>query len=312
MRNRNPHFFCVKSELGVGTRGASLGPDALMIQAAKVGSDIFKQRPVTEYQPGQKPLYHPPRTPHGRYFEHILPRWASIAETTQQLAVSDDFPVFLTGDHSSAGAIIAGLKIAHPDKSLGVVWIDAHLDLHTPYTSRSGNVHGMPLGASLGLTSTTLNLHEIQQDTADHWKAMVELGGIRPKIKPEDLVFHGIRSYEAPEWALVQELGMHYYTVEDYRKEGAESMAKQTMERLDNCEMIYISFDVDSLDAKIAPGTGTPEANGYTAREAKGLLTELLKSDKLAGLEFTELNPLIESPKTLEVVFDIFQHAMQN
>lgn len=310
MRNRNPHFFCVQSELGAGTRGASLGPQALQIQASNIGSKVFIDRPITEYHPGHQPLYHDTDTPHALRVDAILPRWQHIAKTMQGIAQGEDFPVVLTGDHSSAGAVLSGIKMAYPDKRLGAIWIDAHLDLHTPYTSPSGNMHGMPLGAALGLTSTELNKHEISQHEADQWKQMVELGDIRPKLLPEDLVFHGIRSYERPEWALVQQLGLTYYTVDDLRQQSAAALAQATFESLSQCDLIYISFDVDSLDAKVAPGTGTPEANGYTAQEAEDLLKALTKSEKLVALEFTELNPLLESPKTTTAVFDILNHTL--
>ena len=125
------------------------------------------------------------------------------------------FPVVLAADHASAGATIAGIKTAFPDKRLGVVWIDAHGDLHSPYTSPTGNVHGMPLAVTLNEDNLACKIREIEPKSISCWEELKNMGGIAPKISAEDLVFFGVRDTEEPEDVLIDKLEIRNFTVEE-------------------------------------------------------------------------------------------------
>src|SRR5580698_7138218 len=141
----------VKSEIGAGTRGSSMGVDAIKIAALDFGSDFFNKHEVVEVPAGNKSLFD---LIHNEYAKHI----PEIYEVTSKLATEvkkaveaqDVFPIILEGDHSNSIGTVAGIKMAYPDKRLGIIWIDAHADIHSPYTTPSGNMHGMSVSAMLG------------------------------------------------------------------------------------------------------------------------------------------------------------------
>lgn len=135
----------VRSELGAGTCGASMGIDALRVACLDKGCDYFKRFnsisvPDLNYTLFDKDLF-----PNAHHIDSILSVHKNIANAVEQTLELDMFPLVLSGDHSNAHGTIAGIKASYPDKTLGVIWIDAHADIHSPYTSPSGNVHGMPL-----------------------------------------------------------------------------------------------------------------------------------------------------------------------
>ena len=142
-------FLVQCSEIGAGTRGSSLGPDAIMMASLNVESELFNRYPFEQIPDLNDSLFEPTSTPNALRIEQMHATWSSQSESVMRNMRMNKVPVILSGDHASAGGTIAGIKMTHPDKRLGVVWIDAHADLHTPYTTPSGNVHGMPLGASI-------------------------------------------------------------------------------------------------------------------------------------------------------------------
>src|SRR5688500_18251905 len=148
---RNIKIIEVKSEIGAGTRGASLGVDALRIAALDFMSNFFVNFPAEVVETENHLLYEPVASPYAKRIKGIYARYERVAEAVSGTLNSGLFPVILAGDHSTAGGTIAGIKIAKPKSRLGVIWVDAHADLHTPYTSPSGNMHGMPLATALGV-----------------------------------------------------------------------------------------------------------------------------------------------------------------
>lgn len=204
--------------------------------------------------------------------------------------------LILSGDHSNAAGLVSGLKDAYPDKRVGLIWIDAHGDLHTPWTSPSGNVHGMPVGALMGLDEEDQKLREVPDLTANMWSDIRQLGDhrIEPKINDTDVVFIGIRDLEQPEWNLLDRRNIRYYRPEQFDELGMKRVISETLEHLQDCDLLYISFDVDSMDPCVSWGTGTPVPGGLTVVQAKQLLRAFSQEEKTKVVEFTEVNPLLD------------------
>jgi arginase len=221
------------------------------------------------------------------------------------------FPVVLSGDHSIAGATIAGLKMAKPKSKLGVIWIDAHADLHTPYTTPSGNLHGMPLSISIGEDNKECMVHDLEETTARQWENLKHLGKIFPKVLPEDIVFISLRDFEKEEKFLIEKYGMKVFTTSEVRRKGPENIVRSVVRYLADCTDIYISFDVDCLDAGITKGTGTPVENGLREREAEDLVSKFMQMRKVCCFEITEVNPTLDRENLMaEIAFNILQRSV--
>src|SRR5690606_39208553 len=170
-----------------------------------------------------------------------------VADEIHKTFESKKFPVVLAGDHSSSAGTIAGIKKTFPKSRLGVIWIDAHADVHSPYTSPSGNMHGMPIAVSLDEDNLANKVNQPDQETLNYWHQLKNIGAIAPKINARDLVYIGIRDVEAPELALIKKKKIKTVSVAIFRKFGVERIINDIMSHLDACDMIYLSFDVDSL-----------------------------------------------------------------
>ena len=307
-RKKELVFVTMMSELGAGTRGASLGFEALEIAAINKRISLFRDVPTTHLPTPNKLLYKEVVTPWAVRVEGVkLALKDLMNEVSNQLSIGH-FPYVISGDHSNAAGTIAGIKKAYPDKRLGVVWVDAHGDLHTPYTSPSGNVHGMPLAISLGTNNEANSKNEPNAHTRELWEDLKNLGGISPKINSEDLVFFAVRDTEEPEDNLMKTEGIRNYTVEEIRDSGLNSCLRQAEERLSNCDILYVSFDVDSMDCDlVSRGTGTPVPNGLTPQEAENIVNYFLKLDKTVAVEMVEINPLLDNKgnKMAETALDV-------
>ena len=306
----------VKSELGAGTRGSSLGIDALKVVAREVAEEnneenFFAPFPSESILTENHLLNKKTETPNAKYIKGISAMYERIADVILKTVKDNKFPLVLAGDHSNAGGTIAGLKIANTKHRIGVVWIDAHADLHTPYTSPSGNVHGMPLATAINTDNIEKKQKEPSEEALKYWEQMKHIGDITPKINAEDIVFIALRDTEKEEEYLIEQNNIKVYKVEDVRNAGAEHIAKSTMEHLAHCDSIYVSFDVDSMDTSISVGTGTPVDNGINKQEALDLLTYFLKEDKLCCLEITEINPALDTKNAMaKATFDILRNSL--
>lgn len=308
---RNIKIIEVRSEIGAGTRGASLGIDALKIAALDYMSSFFVNFPSEEVETENKLLYEPVESPFAKRIRGVHRMYERVANAVCETLKGGLFPVVLAGDHSSAGGTIAGIKMARPQSKLGVVWIDAHADLHSPYTTPSGNMHGMPLAASLGEDNLDSQVHTPDAQTVEFWNKLKSVGGIQPKIAPEDLVFIGLRDLEREEDHLIKKGGIKVITVAELRRKGVENVVRQAMLHLSHCDEIYVSFDVDSLDSSISRGTGTPVSNGLREREAEDLVASLMQSHKICCLEVTEVNPTLDKENLMaEIAFNILQRSV--
>ncbi|MFN8246343.1 MAG: arginase [Ferruginibacter sp.] len=217
----------------------------------------------------------------------------------------------LSGDHSNAGGTIAGIKMAKPKSKLGVIWIDAHADLHTPYTTPSGNMHGMPLATALGEDNLENAVHQLDEKTAKLWNQLKEIGKIGHKVLPEDVVFISLRDFEKEEKSLIEKFGMKVIPTAEVRRNGPENVSRKVLRYLSDCTDIYVSFDVDSLDSAISRGTGTPVSNGLREREAEDLISKFMQNRKVCCFEITEVNPTLDKENLMaEIAFNILQRSV--
>lgn len=302
------------SELGAGTRGSSLGIDALRIAAINKGSQLFYENKVTTLKKNNKKLFKKVDTPHAIRIKSIYKRIKELGKSVSKSIDNGEIPLVISGDHSSAAGTIAGIKKSMPSKRLGIIWIDAHADLHTPYTTPSGNVHGMPLAMSLGINNEELQRNEVVDKTLDYWNKLKSLFEIENKINYEDLVFIGLRSTEEEEDHQIKKFGIKAIHTETVRKNGAENVVDDTLNYLNDCDALYISYDVDSMDPdSTSYGTGTPVKNGLVPDEVKDLITGLYKkSNKVKALEVCEINPLLdEKNKMAEITLSVLEEILK-
>lgn len=300
----------VKSEIGAGTRGSSMGVDAIKIAALDFGSPFFKRFKTVEIPNENKLLLEPVVNDYAKRIKGIYALNERIAKEIQKTLKSDEIPIVLAGDHSSALGTISGIKMAHPDKRLGVIWIDAHADLHSPYTTPSGNMHGMPLSCVLAEDNKDRQQNKPDDETIEYWDKLKSLGGISPKIQYNDLVFIALRDYEPPEEFLIKKNKIRIFSLQEIRKKAVERVAIDSLNYLDHCDIIYVSFDVDSMDSRISSGTGTPVPNGITEKEAGNLIYYIMRSKKIVCFEMVEINPTLDKENLMaENAFEILQKA---
>jgi arginase len=308
---KNIKLIEVASEIGAGTRGASLGVEAIKIAALDFMSNFFIHFPSEKIQTENKLLYEPIESPYAKRVKGIAAIYDRVSKSVCDTMKNNFFPVVLSGDHSTAGATIAGIKMAKPKSKLGVIWIDAHADLHTPYTTPSGNVHGMPLAATINEDNADCAVHELDEETANHWNYLKTIGKIAPKVLPEDVVFISLRDYEKEERHLIEKYGMKVFTTKEVRSKGAENIVRAIQRYLADCTDIYISFDVDSLDSSISKGTGTPVSNGLKEREAEDLISKFMQLRKVCCFEIAEVNPTLDKENLMaEIAFNILQRSV--
>lgn len=192
-----------------------------------------------------------------------------------QVLTSGQKPILIGGDH----AIAIGMWSAFPkDQPLGLIWIDAHLDSHTPDTSPSGAIHGMPVAALMGHGD----------------RDMIRIGHDGPKVKAEHIVFIGARSYEREEHDFLKQHGVKIVYMDDVTRLGFSGALKAAFDHLKDCPHIGISIDLDAFDPVEVPGVGSPEPGGIQTAEALPILKGLAHHPKVVGLEITELNPELD------------------
>ena len=296
----------VKSEIGAGTRGASLGVDAIKIAALDFGSRFFKKHKTVEVPNENHLLLETTGSPFAKRISGILTMVERVSDEVNATLNKNEFPIVLAGDHSTAAGTIAGIKAAFPKSKLGVIWIDAHADIHSPYTTPSGNMHGMPLAMALDEDNT----ESLDQETINYWYQLKNVGNIAPKINYRDLVLISARDMERPEEYLLKKNKVKIFTTAELRKRGVERIVIETLKYLDHCDMIYVSFDVDSLDPTASRGTGTPVAQGLTEREAGNLMSRLITNQKVCCFEIVEVNPTLDKENQMaEHAFEILIKA---
>jgi arginase len=304
-------FIEVKSEIGAGTRGASMGIDAIKIAALDYGSNLFKKIDSEEITAENQLLFEPPGSPYAKRIKGMVALHEKVSNAVKNSLKKNEFPIVLAGDHSTSAATIAGIRIAFPRQRLGVIWIDAHADLHSPWTTPSGNMHGMPLAAALGEDNQSNKMNKPDKETLELWNKIKRLGNIYPKIEWNDLVYIALRDVEPEESYLLKRHKVKIFSTNDVKRNGVEKIARDSLAHLNRCNLLYISFDVDSMDSSISKGTGTPVRNGITEKEAGSLMVRLIQNEKVCCFEIAEVNPTLDKENLMaENTFEILQRAV--
>lgn len=300
----------VKNDAGAGTRGARQAYEKLLAYDAQQPAPILNNNPtnITHYPNNDVP------TPFAKHLGALNQTFDTIQNAVYATVTNKCFPLIIAGDHSNATGTIAGIKRAYPISKIGVIWIDAHADLHTPYTSPSGNVHGMPIAASLGIDNLENQKNILDERTKKLWEVTKNIANIQPKITAQDLVYIGVRSTEKEERAFIKAHNIQQFSTQQIRSTGGEKVANLVLNYLSNVDKIYISFDVDVLDWSLSKATGTPVENGVFFKEALRLIKTLSKSNKLVAFEIAEINQSLEpqNEKMLEMGYAILKNVIQN
>tara|TARA_R110002096_G_scaffold132768_3_gene283313 strand:+ start:105665 stop:106609 length:945 start_codon:yes stop_codon:yes gene_type:complete len=303
-------YISLMSELGAGTRGASLGFDSLRLASFDKDADFFNRYPIIRVPHYNEQLFRDYKDEYAIRLRYIFETFKQTTAAIGSELRAGRFPIVFSGDHSNAAGTIMAIKDALPKKRLGVIWIDAHADLHSPYTSPSGNVHGMPLAMSIAEDNQEKRINDPIASTVDIWNT---IKGEEPRVSPGDLFFVAVRDTEAPEDHLMEKYSMPNITTEKLREIGPKAVAEKALQHLKDCDIIYISFDVDSMDPSISRGTGTPVPGGLSEEEATVLMQELVKSPKICCLETTEINPLLcdKGNAMAEATFDVIKPVIE-
>jgi len=287
------HFIFNPSEIGAGTRGASLGPEAIRAAARTKGSQLFAQHPIKVITEQNLLLDHTSPFPFAKNIDGLQKVFDSLNSNIASTIADGAFPLIIAGDHSSAAGTLAALKKAHPQKRIGVIWIDAHADIHSPYTTPSGNMHGMPIAAALGLDHQDIAKNQLDTETQNHWNALKSHA-----FSAQDLVYIGVRDTEEEEDHVMAALKLRNYSVAEIREKGLMVCLEEIKNKLEACDLLYVSFDVDSIDPiETSYGTGTPVANGISFQEAETMLAYFAQDPRLCALEIVEVNPCLDDEK---------------
>ena len=201
----------------------------------------------------------------------------ALAKKVSVLVSQKQFLVVIGGDHTCAIGTWSGVYDAvHQEGDIGLIWIDAHMDSHTPETSESGRLHGMPLASLMGYGYPTLT-------------SILHYG---PKLKPENICLIGVRSFERGEAELLKRLNVRVYLMEEIKERGLSIVIQEAADRIRSQTVAYgLSLDLDSIDPKEAPGVGVPEPDGIHGGDLLSSLSSLVADPKLAAMEIVEFDP---------------------
>jgi arginase len=280
-----PHLrvIGVPLDMGASRRGVDMGPSAMRVAGLEArleklglqvtdGGNIRVEIAETQTLGNES----------ARYLAEIAETCTRTAEAVVKTLEEGMTPLVLGGDHSLAVGSISGVAefYRRRGQKIGVIWIDAHSDINTPETSPSGNVHGMPLAALLGLGPEPLG----------------NLFGYSPKIPAENTVLVGVRDIDAAERANIRRAGVnHVYTMRDIDERGMRAVMEEALRVAGQGTAGYhISLDMDWIDPEDAPGVGTPVRGGATYREAHLAMEILADHDRLLSFEIVEVNPILD------------------
>ena len=300
-----------RSDIGAGPRGSDMGIDAIEIAAINKDSDYFNQFVFEDVKTHNESVYDKNRSTFAKRIENVLEQCTRVSNSVKRNLAANYFPIVLSGDHSSALGTISGIKSVYPDKTLGVIWIDAHADLHSPYTSPSGNIHGMPLAAAIADDNLACQINELTPETRQHWDEMKNIGSPGAKVLAENIVYFGVRDTEDAENKQIEKLQIRNYNVDEVRYRGLKKCVKEARTKLAHCDILYISFDVDSMDCDlISYGTGTPVPRGFDQYEVIAIIDQIIETNKVVCIEFVEINPLLDTKgnKMAETAFEVLEH----
>ena len=280
---KNVEIIGVPMDLGAGRRGVDMGPSAFRIariveRIEALGCNVQElgdiEVPIPEMLTAGEDK--------ARYLDEIASVCTALFSRVSASLESSCLPIVLGGDHSlSVGSVAGSAGAARAaGRPLGVIWVDAHADMNTPGTTPSGNVHGMPLAACLGNGPPEL----------------VNIGGDDPSVLPERTVLLGIRNLDETEKQVVRASGVHAFTMTDIDRRGIYEVFQEALEIATAGDaMLHLSFDLDSVDPRVAPGVGTPVRGGLSYREAHLIMETAAERGCLTTLDLVEVNPILDN-----------------
>jgi arginase len=269
----------VPMDLGAGRRGVDMGPSAMRAanlhqRIKELGYKVQDAGNVYTAEPEERK----PKDPKLKYVDEVLAACKELAERVDRAVREDTTPLILGGDHSIAIGTQAGL--ARSSRRRGLLWFDAHADFNTHETSPSGNIHGMPVSAILGMGHERL--------------ANFDTPGT--KLDPRNVVYIGLRSVDKQEAEILTDSRVTYYTMRDIDQMGMAKVMDEALQKVSKgVDQVHLSFDLDVVDPRWAPGTGTTVQGGLTWRESHLAMEMLSDSGLLSSLEFVEVNPLLDT-----------------
>jgi arginase len=276
----------VPLDLGQSRRGVDMGPSAVRVagleaRLEELGHIVEDAGNVAVAFPEQKKA----GDPHAKYLKEIASTCTKHAEMVVKTLEAGKFPLTLGGDHSVAAGTVAGVaeffrqQRRIQENKIGLIWIDAHADINTPETSPSGNVHGMPLAAIMGLGPADLsNIYDFS-----------------PKVHPENCVLVGVRDIDAREKENIKQTGIEVYTMRDIDERGMRTVIEEALRIAGRGTAGYhVSLDMDWIDPEDAPGVGTPVRGGASYREAHLAMEIISDHGRMVSFEIVEVNPVID------------------
>ena len=276
------HILGVPMDLGAGRRGVDMGPSALRIAGVTeklkaLGHGVSDEGDITIKAPEKQRI----RNPKLKYLPEIVRACTILSHKVSKILGQGGFPLVLGGDHAIAMGTVAGASAyaREQSKTLGVLWIDAHGDMNTDKTSPSGNIHGMPLAASVDLGAVELR----------------SIGGHFRKADPQKVALVGVRDLDQEERKIIRQQGMHVFTMEEIDKDGMGTVIRRALRKLKGVDLLHVSLDLDAVDPSVAPGVGTPVKGGLNYREAHLLMESVADSGMMTSLEVVEANPILDN-----------------
>lgn len=291
---------------GAGTKGSELGVTAMRL-AKFQGKFLTEHLTDLGYQVKDygnveiiQPDYIAEEDENPKYLDEMIASSRNMAQRVKNILEDDAMPVIMGGDHSIAIGTFSGIAshFHSRDEEIGLIWFDAHADINTNETSPSGNIHGMPLAALLGYGHDEL----------------VNLEGFSPKLKPEHCAHIGARDLDIGEKRRIHELDMqdNFFTMSDIDRRGMMSCVEDAVKIASQAEAGFaVTFDVDMIDPRFAPGSGTLVRGGTTYREAHAALETVAETGKLRSFEIVEVNPMLDrSNITVELACELILSAL--
>jgi arginase len=279
---RTAAIVSVHMDLGAGRRGVDMGPSAIRLAGLTAGIERLGWK-VKEM--GSVFVREPEALPQGRatarYLAEVLDVCTRLKDQTTQALEEGAIPIALGGDHSIAMGSVSAVALHHrkQEQAIGLLWVDAHTDINTPESSPSGNLHGMPVAHLLGLGLPSLK----------------GLSGPRAAVDAQHVAILGVRSVDAGEREMVKRTGVRVYTMSEIDERGFPTCLHEAIARVSSGTAgFHLSFDLDAVDPRYAPGTGTPVPGGLTYREAHFACEVAAESGHLLAMDMVELNPTLD------------------
>jgi arginase len=275
---------------GQSQAGVHLGPAA--IRVAGLAERIAMLAYIVNDRgdlPIEKPHSRPSPDDKAKYLPEIYEACERLASQTESIVEANELPVTIGGDHSIAIGSLSGVVKAFRKRNerIGLIYFDAHADMNTPDTTPSGNIHGMPLAALLGYGVPEL----------------VNVGGFAPKFDPRLCAHVGARDLDPGEKELIRRLGMRFFTMREIDERGVSVCVDEAIKIAEQGSGGFaVTFDVDVLDPRDAPGSGTLVRGGLSYREAHLAMEKIADTGAMRSLEVVEINTALDDNNRTSVL----------